>query len=79
MTDKNPSLKFYPTLIIKDLLHKNAAALIIFNISDNKLCIPKDIIIGTLKVTSNDSYSIDEITIGAIDNVFKADIETNGR
>ena len=45
-------------LIDKATLHSSVLPLIISNNSDNKVCIHKDITIGTSEVNSNDSYSI---------------------
>ena len=61
----NPNLKCYPIFVNKDTMHNNTSPLIISNNSDNKVCIPKDITIGTPEEMSNYHYSINEITLAA--------------
>ena len=48
--------------INKATLHNNVLPLIIINYSQNKVCIPKDITVGTSDLIDNDSHSINEIT-----------------
>ena len=64
-------------LINKDSLHDSAAHLIISNISENKVCIPKDLTIVSSQITNNDSYSINEITLTMRYNEIKADTQRN--
>ena len=42
----------------------------------NKACSCKDIMVGTSEVISNDSYTINEITLTAKDNDYKTDAQT---
>ena len=66
--DNNSNLTCYPILINKATLHNNALRLIITNNSDNKVCIPKAITIGTSELISNDSYRINELNSSARHN-----------
>ena len=75
LLDNNPDLICYLTLINKDLLHNNAALLIFFKISDNKIYIPQDITIGTSEVISNDNYITNEMTLTAGDGDIKANAQ----
>ena len=74
-TDNNPNFKYYPTLINKDTLHNNALPLIIINNLNNKVCIPKNLPIGTSELISDDSYFSMPLT--ARPNDIKTDTQMN--
>ena len=63
--DDNPNFKYYPMLIKKATFGNNALPLIIMNNSNIKVCIPKEIAIGTSEDIDNDHYRINEITLTA--------------
>ena len=63
--DNNLNLKCYHTLINKSTSNNNALPLIMTNNSETKVCLPKDMPIGTSEVNNNDNYSIIGITLTA--------------
>ena len=73
--DKNLNLKFNRALINKAKLNNNTLPLTIAKNSDHKICIPKDITIGTSEVISKDSYTINEITLTARSNDIKKEAQ----
>ena len=72
--DNNTNLRYYPLLINNDTMYcNNAPLLIITNNSNNKVYIPKDIIICTSEEIMNDQYSINDIILTARPNGIKTD------
>ena len=59
------------------LIHKATLPLIITRNSDNEVCIPEDITIGTSELNDNDSYSINEITLTVRLNGIQTNVQTN--
>ena len=61
LKDNDPNLKGFPGLIKNDTLQNNVVPLLISNNMNNKICIPKDIIVGCQEF-DNDKHIINEIT-----------------
>ena len=59
-----------------DIVWQYPIHLIITSNSDNKVCIPKDITIGTSEEISSDCYNINELTLTARINGIKIDETT---